>query len=199
MRYIKEQWHKYQQKTIWSKLSDALLFGFVLMVLLPDGRVFMQRVILSTGVLSSASINEDKVVSSASWQWELTNLEAETIKLSELQGNVIFLNHWGTFCPPCNAEMPGIISLMKRVDPTVKFVFATHESLSKVQKHLAKNEWSIPAYVYNRSPGEELIVGSLPATFIIDKQGKVVHFTGGIKQWDTQEAEDLVNSLACGD
>lgn len=195
MQFLKDQWQSYKQKSVWSKLSDVFLFALIITMVVPDGRVFLQRLVLSTGVLSSASINEDKAVSDASWNWELTDLSGNTIQLNDLRGQVIFINHWGTFCPPCNAEMPGIIALMERVPADVNFVFASHEPAEKVSKHLQRHEWDIPAYIYTRSPGQELVVGSLPATFIIDKNSKVVHFTEGIKQWDTQNAQDLLTSL----
>jgi len=38
--------------------------------------------------------------------FELTNLEGETVKLSDYQGKKVILNLWATWCPPCQAEMP---------------------------------------------------------------------------------------------
>lgn len=196
MDFIKTLWEKYKRKSLWSKLSDAVFVALIVLMLLPDGRVLLQRTILQTGLLGAISINEDELLSPASKQWVLTDLEGNIITLNDLQGQVIFLNLWGTWCPPCNAEMPGILALMERTDPKVKFIFATNEPANRVQQHLTRKGWALPAYTYGAGPGLELTSESLPATFIIDRNGKVVHSSSGMKKWNTQEAENLLNQLA---
>jgi len=196
MDFMKTLWKKYKRKSLWSKLSDAVFVALIVLMLLPDGRVLLQRGMLQTGILGSISINEDRLLSPASKQWALTDLEGNTINLHDLQGQVIFLNLWGTWCPPCNAEMPGILTLMERTDPKVKFIFATNEPANRVQQHLTRKGWALPAYTYRAGPGLELTSESLPSTFIIDRYGKVVHSSSGMKKWNTQEAENLLNRLA---
>lgn len=38
--------------------------------------------------------------------FELTNLDGGTVKLSDYRGKKVILNLWATWCPPCQAEMP---------------------------------------------------------------------------------------------
>ena len=47
----------------------------------------------------------------AAYDFELTDQYGETHRLSDYKGKVIFLNFWGTWCPPCRAEMPDIQKL----------------------------------------------------------------------------------------
>ena len=38
--------------------------------------------------------------------FELEDLNGNKIKLSDYKGQIVFLNFWATWCPPCRAEMP---------------------------------------------------------------------------------------------
>ena len=40
--------------------------------------------------------------------FSLTNLDGEMVRLSDFQGQVILVNAWATWCPPCVAEMPDL-------------------------------------------------------------------------------------------
>ncbi len=38
--------------------------------------------------------------------FQLETLEGETVELNDYRGQGVFLNFWGTYCPPCEEEMP---------------------------------------------------------------------------------------------
>lgn len=196
MNWIKDWWSKYKTKSVWSKVTDGFYLIFFITVITPQGRTALQRGLLELGLFSSTELTEKTPLSAASLNWQLTDLNGNSILLSQLNDKVIFLNFWSTWCGPCTAEMPNILKLMKRMNGNVAFVFAAHESAATVANYMKKQEWEMPAYIYQANPGTELFAGSLPSTFIIDKNGNVVHRSSGMKKWNTQETVDLLNRLA---
>jgi cytochrome c-type biogenesis protein len=46
------------------------------------------------------------VIDQPSIDFELEDLEGNTVKLSDFKGKIVFLNFWATWCPPCREEMP---------------------------------------------------------------------------------------------
>ena len=50
--------------------------------------------------------------------FELTTLDGNVVKSSELAGKVVLVNFWATWCGPCKEEMPSLARLQKQLDPT---------------------------------------------------------------------------------
>ena len=55
--------------------------------------------------------------------FQLDLLTGEELQLSDLRGKVVVLNFWGSWCPPCRAEMPSFESIYREYkDKGVVFV-----------------------------------------------------------------------------
>lgn len=66
--------------------------------------LFAGLVIVILMVMFSVAGNQ----SAAAPSFESTTLTGETVRLSDYRGQVVMLNFWATWCPPCRAEMPTI-------------------------------------------------------------------------------------------
>jgi thiol-disulfide isomerase/thioredoxin len=116
--------------------------------------------------------------------------EAGTVQLSNLQGNVVFLNFWATWCPPCRAEMPSMQVLYERFrDKGLEFAAVDiMEKESDILKFLGSNKLSFPVLLdANGSVANKYGISAIPATFIIDKDGKIIAKVAGARKWDTPE------------
>jgi len=193
MNFLKNQWEKFKAKSIWGKFSDLLFIAFIIILLNKDGRIFFQQMILNTGLFGNIEQNENTPISEANWYWSLIDENGNKVQLADFKGQKIFINTWATWCPPCNAEMPYIIELMK-LSPNTTFLFVTNENPEKVIPHLHKKPWDIPVFYNIQQPVEELAYQSLPTTFIIDENGVLIHKSDGMKKWNNQNVVDLLNS-----
>ena len=127
----------------------------------------------------------------------LVDKEGKTWTLSELKGQVVFVNFWATWCPPCREEMPSMQRLYAML-PKDKFkmvAILSKDDPALADRFAARLGLTMP--IVNDGNG---IVGlrygltGLPETFIVDKQGVLREkFIGGA-QWDSPKFIDMLKA-----
>ena len=105
----------------------------------------------------------------------LTDLEGKPWSLKSLQGKVVLVNFWATWCPPCRKEMPDLESLYKQFQKQGLVILAiSDEDASKVKPFIAGQGIS---YTVLLDPGRKVNtlfhVMGIPKTFIYDRSGKL--------------------------
>ena len=105
----------------------------------------------------------------------LADLEGKPWSLKSLQGKVVLVNFWATWCPPCRKEMPDLESLYKQFQKQGLVILAiSDEDASKVKPFIAEQEIS---YTVLLDPGRKVNtlfhVMGIPKTFIYDRSGKL--------------------------
>lgn len=143
-------------------------------------------------LLSQETILEDAP------DFTLTDLDGNTISLSEMKGEVIFLNFWATWCTPCKKEFPYFNEAYEsHKDSGVKIVGISIDRSEKiVKKFLQKTELVFPIAMGERAFLSDYGVGrAVPVTIIIDKKGKLRHkVIGGLEKEELEKyIQELVN------
>ena len=105
----------------------------------------------------------------------LTDLEGKPWTLKSLQGKVVVVNFWATWCPPCRKEMPDLESLYKQFRKQGLMILAiSDEDATKVKPFVAEQGVS---YTVLLDPGRKVNtlfhVMGIPKTFIYDRSGKL--------------------------
>ncbi len=120
----------------------------------------------------------------------LPTVDGTQVSLAQLEGRVVLVDFWATWCPPCRAEMPWLVTLAKRWDSKgVTFVAISEDDppdqLPLVQK-FAEQVPGLSRYAVLGNPEVEAQYGveNLPSLFVIDRAGNVVTRLVG----STQEA-----------
>ncbi|MFW5973172.1 MAG: redoxin domain-containing protein [Bacteroidota bacterium] len=124
----------------------------------------------------SPNIDLDNTLGSAP-DFALDDLDGQTFQLSDHRGNVVVLNFWATWCPPCRLEMPSFVSLQEEMkDEGVQFIGASldEEGPAVVRPYAEKVGVNYPIVMADgslvRSYGG---VSAVPTTLLIDRQGHV--------------------------
>ncbi len=119
--------------------------------------------------------------------FSLVDRQGKTWTLSELKGQVVFINFWATWCPPCLKELPAMQKLYTAL-PTDKFKMLAILNKDKVNlADFVTNQKGITIPVLDDSQnivGTQYFLTGLPESFIVDKQGILVEKFIGQAQWD---------------
>lgn len=113
-----------------------------------------------------------------------TTLEGETFTRGDLQGKVILVNAWATWCGPCVLEMPGFQKVYddyKDQGFLVLGVSRDHEGPQKVRAFLERKEITYPvAMSADVDLGGITEVTTLPTSYLIGRDGTIRHRVEGI-------------------
>ena len=106
--------------------------------------------------------------------FQLPNLEGQSISLSDFRGNPILLNFWAVRCPPCRFEMPFIQGIFEEQSDTGVVILAINigEAPSTVKDFLQSGNYSFPVLLdTTQEIALEYNIRAIPTTFLIDKDG----------------------------
>ncbi len=127
-------------------------------------------------------------------------LAGTPVKLSDLKGKVVVLNFWATWCAPCREEMPSLDRLQAAFDPNDVLVVALAVERSapeRIKAFLDEAGVSRLAVYRDATAATSRAVGlpGLPATLLVDHEGREVGRVLGIAEWDGPIAIDAVKRL----
>jgi len=105
------------------------------------------------------------------------DLFGNPVKLSDFRGKPVWLMFWGSWCPPCRAEMPDIVAAYARLQPQglVLLGVSVRESAADAAAYAAKND----ANFYVLSDPDETDTGkgyplfNVPTHLFIDANGTI--------------------------
>ncbi len=111
---------------------------------------------------------------------EAETLAGETFRLSEHRGEVVVVNVWATWCPPCRVEMPGFVDLHREMDGRgVQFVgIAVDQAVDqagaeRVRQFANEHDIAFPTIHSPRLAAQAFPGDAVPRTYLIDQNGHV--------------------------
>ncbi len=113
------------------------------------------------------------------------------VRLADFRGKPVVLNFWATWCAPCVKELPSLVRLQQaRGDLVVIALNVDSKAEMKIGEFLKEVEAdALEAYT---DPKKKLWrayrLNSLPTTFIIDAEGRLVGRRDRDAEWDSPEA-----------
>lgn len=115
----------------------------------------------------------------------LSDLAGTSVSLADYRGQVVLVNLWATWCPPCKEEMPALEAFYRKYQSQGFVIVAindgdpTEDVIQFAQEYgLTFPVWLDPTYIATEQAFKTL---SLPSSFVIDREGTIVlSWVGGI-------------------
>ena len=122
--------------------------------------------------------------------FNLTDQYGNTHTLSQYKGKTIFLNFWGTWCPPCRAEMPDIQKLYEEFDQEGEDALiilgvaapnlGKEKSEDGIKTFLEENGYTYPVLMDTEAELFQTYgITSFPTTIMIDRDGNLFGYATG--------------------
>jgi thiol-disulfide isomerase/thioredoxin len=128
----------------------------------------------------------------------LKTLNGRGLDPATVQGKVVVVNFWATWCGPCKEEMPSLQRLQEAFSPSEVVVLAvTTDQQEQAMTVFARNlGLSLPILLdENKEVSAAFGVRGLPTTVILGPDGRTVGRAVGPRQWDGRQAVALLKGL----
>jgi peroxiredoxin len=121
-----------------------------------------------------------------------------TVTLSQLKGQVVVLNFWATWCPPCIEEMPSLVEMQQRMKSKGVTVLAVSVDAdgNSYRRFLRDHNVNLLSVRDADQKSNELYgTFKFPETYIIDRRGVVRRKFIGAVDWTEPEVIDFLGKL----
>ncbi len=129
--------------------------------------------------------------------FSLVDRQGKTWTLSELKGQVVFINFWATWCPPCQKELPSMQKLNMALTGENFIMLALLNKDKPVLADFVANQKGLTMPILDDSQnlvGSKYFLTGLPETYIIDKQGILREKFLGPAEWDAPRYIEMMKT-----
>ena len=121
-----------------------------------------------------------------------------TITLSQFRGQVVVLNFWATWCPPCIEETPSLVRMTARMKDKGVVVLAVSIDADDAAYHRFLKDYSVNMItVRDEARKASDLYGTFgwPESYIIDRKGVIRRKFIGPVEWNSPEITDYLSKL----
>ena len=115
----------------------------------------------------------------------VTDMDGNSVSLSDKFGKPIIVNFWASWCPPCKSEMPDFEEAFKEYGNEITFMMVNmtggRETVDSAKSFIEKSTYSFPVYFDTEYQAAMTYgVSSIPQTIFIDKDGNLTAYAQGM-------------------
>lgn len=200
MATLKDKLRKWKEtRSLWQKTVDVLFWLLLVLLIIPGPRKIIatavNKVALNVKNPSIKSEDNQVILSDLDYGWILADGQGTPYYLREFRGAVIFLNFWATWCPPCVAELPEIQKAYEKHGDKVVFLLVANQDPEVVEAFMEKHGYDLPVFYPGTATPQVFESSSIPTTYVISRDGKIVTKKKGAANWDSRATTRIFNEL----
>ena len=128
----------------------------------------------------------------------LTDNKGKEHSLDDYKGDVVLINFWASWCPPCIYEMPELQKLQDHFSeqPFKIITINVGEKKYKVRKFTKLIDFKLPVMLdTSKRAFDSWEIETLPTSFLVDKQGDIRYRVRGNPGWHETQTLQIIESL----
>ncbi|MDR3640468.1 MAG: TlpA disulfide reductase family protein [Humidesulfovibrio sp.] len=135
---------------------------------------------LSLGLLAACSGTGEKAVKKAG-TLETLDMSAVEKHFAANKGKTTFVVFWATWCPACKTELPVLEQLRAKypADKLDIMAVSVDDTAEAMSTFLKSRPTTLDVYLSKSDVSSEFGIKSIPALYILDKEGKVAFNSSG--------------------
>ncbi len=183
MKLFKNQW------------SNIIFIVIILALIIPSTRKPIQIFVNKLISFSPSVTDEEDREQIANYDWALENVKGKRLVFDQYKNEVIVVNFWATWCPPCIAEMPSFQELYEDYGDKVTFLFISNEQHEVVENFMKRKRFDLPSYKMLSQAPAPMDGRTLPTTYVLNKNGQIVVEKVGSADWNSDKFRKTLDNL----
>lgn len=130
--------------------------------------------------------------------FSLLDTQGKTVALADFKGEVVFIDFWATWCPPCRISMPEVEKLYADFQGKAVQVLGLNldENGDNARRFVERKKTPYPVLLAGDSDISSAYgVGGIPHFVLIDKEGRLVNMWSGFAPGMGEEWRAAINTL----
>lgn len=152
--------------------------------------------------VTQAAPAADAATPTALFDWSFADVAGKPQPLAQWKGQLLVINFWATWCPPCLKEIPAFVDLQQRLGPRgLQFVGIALDEVAAVQPFLTDHGINYPVLLGDQDVARFMTtlgnhIGALPFTVVVGRDGKVLSTHQG--EWQVADAAKALDGFLGG-
>ncbi|MGB6201024.1 MAG: TlpA disulfide reductase family protein, partial [Candidatus Acidiferrales bacterium] len=162
----------------WNQAVAGTLFQFTP----PPSARFVVAAAARVQGTAAGSPNAATLIGMAAPDFTLADTSGKPVTLSTLRGNVVIVDFWASWCPPCQAQMPDLEKMHRELASQGLVVLGLDvgEDSARIARFAKQKDYTFKLLL-GAEPDitEKYFVDGYPTTFLVDRQGRIAFRTMG--------------------
>ena len=149
-----------------------------------------------TGLNAAQDATPESLVGQDAPDMSMKTLDGKDVKLSDMKGQVVVVDFWATWCPPCRESLPKLNEMASDTDMAsdglVVWGVNAREDKAKVEAFMKENNYSFTVPMDDGTAMKAYHVRGIPTTMVVGRDGKVAAAFVGYGQGSDEKIKKAV-------